>query len=664
MILRSVLLAVAVLFSAPAQAAVALLQHATNTSTANSNSVSVTVSATGAGNLLVVGAANDGNNQVTSVSDGTNSFSSVPNSLSKTEGVQSVAEFWFLNTSTAGKTTITVTFNFTGAFTKEVWFWEVSGYTSPSVDTANHLDTATGSGLDYAGPAVTTTGSADFVVGLVDMAANVTGNPKTGNEFTTGGDISASSDGGCSLITTTPGQHQPVWTGDSTDQGYNVSVVAFREGASPNPTVQQSTDVATTANQTTLSIPVNSTAAGHLLVVTAANDGSRTVTGVSDGTNSFTQAVNSHGVNLNGTTDVSTWYLLSSTAGATTITVTYSGAAGTFMKEAWFWEVSGFTSPTLDISNHVSNGLASGTEFDGPTVATTGTYEFIAAAIIPQTNITQIPAPGNEFTTEGLSPSSTLDASASLATTTPGNHQPKWTGSSAAYYAASAAAFREGVNSNPRVVQTSSANSIANTNTITISVVATGSGNLLVVGASNTNAVTIASVSDGTNSFTQASNAAASAGSFRSDMWYLLSSTAGKTTITITFSGGAGTYYKEGWFWEVQGITSATFDVGGHTNNGVQSGGLATGPSLTTTGTKEFVAAIDLTSSAVYGPAPGNEFVYGGDQTADNDGSSSLITKTTGAHQPVWTDDGGSFVSSAAAFKAKSNAVRHRVRQF
>lgn len=201
--------------------------------------------------------------------------------------------------------------------------------------------------------------------------------------------------------------------------------------------------------------------------------------------------------------------------------------------------------------------------------------------------------------------------------------------------------------------------------TVPITVTSTGAGNLLVVGTVNNSSRNVTGVSDGTNNFTQATNAkgtSAAAGTF-TDIWYLLSSQASKVTITITFSGAAGTFKKEGFFWEVSGLSNPTFDLANHTTNATDSAGTTTGASITTTGTSEFaVGAYGSDNGVSQNPKTGNEFTSGGDiGTFGEMAGNSLITSVVGAHQPVWLDaNPADFASSTAGFKSGSK-VRHRV---
>lgn len=206
--------------------------------------------------------------------------------------------------------------------------------------------------------------------------------------------------------------------------------------------------------------------------------------------------------------------------------------------------------------------------------------------------------------------------------------------------------------SNIVVVQHAANSNAANANQITVTVTSTGAGNLIVVGASNGNNRTITSVTDGTTTFTQATGAAAQDTTLtsRSDIWYLLSSNAGKTTLTISFSGAAATFNKAAWAWEVSGMNSPTFGTGNAVNTGAQAGGIATGPSFTTASAQGFAVGLDTTSGAVtVNPQAGNSFTAGGDITS-GDAGCSLIWAVPGTFNPAWTDGGTNFCSSLASF--------------
>lgn len=195
----------------------------------------------------------------------------------------------------------------------------------------------------------------------------------------------------------------------------------------------------------------------------------------------------------------------------------------------------------------------------------------------------------------------------------------------------------------------------AGSSSIAITVAATSAGNLLVViVGGNPNTVTISSVTDnatgGSNTYAQRSGARGTDASRFIDCWRSLSAAhGGATTITIT---GSGANVEDAEFWEVSGFTTAGDDVAAVVNNGVQSGGTATGAAVTTTSTTGFIVAGDMTSAGVTAnPKAGNEFTSGGDIDANSNAFCSLISTTAASHQPAWSDTGTSFTSNTVAFK-------------
>jgi len=214
---------------APAQAAVTLVQHATNRNTASAATVAITVSSTGSGNLIVVGCRNDGGHTVSGVSDGTNAFTQFASAA--IAGTGSLAgvnlDVWYLLSSTSGKTTITITYNASALYNKDGWVWEVSGMGTVSTDGVNTGHNTGSAGSVETGVSVTTTSTTGFLIGLDSPLNNVLLNPNTGNEFSAGGD-NQNGNGGVSLISTTAASHTPQWTGDTANDPFDTVTAAFK----------------------------------------------------------------------------------------------------------------------------------------------------------------------------------------------------------------------------------------------------------------------------------------------------------------------------------------------------------------------------------------------------------------------------------------------------
>lgn len=199
-------------------------------------------------------------------------------------------------------------------------------------------------------------------------------------------------------------------------------------------------------NGVTVAVTVTSTTGGNLLIVGTANEGGRTVSSVTDnkggGSNTYVQATSAASAGTAGNTDL--WYCLNAGGGVTSVTITYSGAAGTFFKIGWVWEVSGFTTAAFDVANNLGNGSGSGTDDTGAAVTTTSTTGFVAAVLESASGVQVNPKAGNEFSSGGDIDSNTLAASASLISATAATHTPVWTDfGSNQFITGSTAAFKE-----------------------------------------------------------------------------------------------------------------------------------------------------------------------------------------------------------------------------
>jgi hypothetical protein len=217
---------------------ISVVQHkVAGTGQTTANTLAITVNSTAAGNLLVVLTAAyihaDAPHVVSSVGDGTNNFLHVTGAdSSNVNGGRTDAFYW--PSSDAGKTTITVVFGTVGAlgYYKSGWVWEVSGIASPVVDAANSGSSAADN-VTRTGVAVTTGATAGFAAGAA-VCHNCTVNPKSGNEFSAGGDIDSNTgNAGCSLIYSTAASHQPAWSDDTTVQ-YGTTTVSFKSGGAVN----------------------------------------------------------------------------------------------------------------------------------------------------------------------------------------------------------------------------------------------------------------------------------------------------------------------------------------------------------------------------------------------------------------------------------------------
>lgn len=160
-------------------------------------------------------------------------------------------------------------------------------------------------------------------------------------------------------------------------------VLAFPSAATR---VQENSATASAAASYTVSYPA-ATAAGDLLEVEIAVDGSKTVSSVTDGTNAYSKAVSI----ANGSTDLEIWYFNGNSAGmaaSTNLTITLSGAANS----ACDWkEYNGIV--TASMLDRTATNTGSGTAVStGGTANVSQNTELVIAALASPSNPTVTPA--------------------------------------------------------------------------------------------------------------------------------------------------------------------------------------------------------------------------------------------------------------------------------
>jgi hypothetical protein len=214
------------------------------------------------------------------------------------------------------------------------------------------------------------------------------------------------------------------YSGDGTDQFATLAVVLDPHTCA-GPCVVQVAATRSFANANTVAVTLPlATDTGNVLVVGCMNTNSVTTASVTDGTNTYTQRSGSAQAQSNLRTDV--WEDFVSGSGATAVTCTFNGSAGTYAKGIVVWEVSGCTSCEDDTENTAGG---SGTTFTGGSVTTTSAEGFIAGVIQADNGVANNPSAGNEFTSGGAI--GTSMGGASLESTTAAAHNPAWDGTSA-----------------------------------------------------------------------------------------------------------------------------------------------------------------------------------------------------------------------------------------
>lgn len=208
----------------------------------------------------------------------------------------------------------------------------------------------------------------------------------------------------------------------------------------------------TAASQNTIAVTISPSAKGSLIVVGYAGTchlggaNTNTVTGVSDGTNTYIQvpALALTGTTSRNTTDV--WYAVNSVAGITTVTVTVQ-ATDVSEKNAEIWEVAGMGNlkPMVDVVSTTQNDVSTATTTpSGPSNTTTNSDDFIVANYIDDTNsVTVNPTAGNAFNAGGDISSVSNSGHVSAIVTSKATYTPNWTvGASGGTHVSSCVSFQ------------------------------------------------------------------------------------------------------------------------------------------------------------------------------------------------------------------------------
>jgi hypothetical protein len=207
---------------------------------------------------------------------------------------------------------------------------------------------------------------------------------------------------------------------------------------------------------TFLTFTIPATTSGNLLVVsTGWSDGStiRTVSKICTG-NSTTCASGSQFTVVTGAVSTQTssifgnaiWSLLSAPAGATQITVVYSGTTSASGSEDMYYEVAKASGGSWAVDPvgggaHVNAGASCTTTCTGAAVTTVGTLDFCAAHFSTSgTGVTANPKSGNAYIYAGTGATNfwTGDAATSLLTLTASAHTPVWQSASGTFNAVTA----------------------------------------------------------------------------------------------------------------------------------------------------------------------------------------------------------------------------------
>lgn len=190
------------------------------------------------------------------------------------------------------------------------------------------------------------------------------------------------------------------------------------------------------------------------------------------------------------------------------------------------------------------------------------------------------------------------------------------------------------------VVQTAT-NTCSSVTSCSVTVSATGAGNLLFLRSLSGNSIT--SVTDGTTNFIITP--------FSKAYWYLPKSNSGKTSITVNYSG---TVSPSVMVWEVSGFNYPVLDQI-VSNSGSTSGGSDVCANFITTSSKEIIFAYGTSDGGVSGTT--GSFTF--DQEDSNgDGYAHLVLSTPGTNHAVFIDSGASFSCTQIGVKETQGISR------
>lgn len=350
------------------------------------------------------------------------------------------------------------------------------------------------------------------------------------------------------------------------------------------------------------SVTISPSGSGNFLLVMVLNTSSVTVSTVVDNAgNSYAVVAGAQGVS--GTNLIAnSWYVNNCNSGATLVTVTLSGGASS--GKIYVVEYSGVSSSSpFDSSGGTGN--PSGTCIS-PTLFTSTTEDVLVTASIPgSANYTSVTAP---WTTVEASNSGALGeyfsgsggSSNTIFNPTP---QP---------YAATGVGLHPASPSGITFRQERRSSVIGSSTSVSIA--ASGSGNLIVVMLAYTSAsLSPISVSDGVNTYIQAAGGTATNSIYTVSTWYAYNSVAGATSVSVSIPTSTNLVVS------VQEFTgTGSSDPLVTANTLLNSSGTDVGPTLLPTNTGQLLVSLimstDETSFGAQSPWAGIAIPnYGGD---------------------------------------------------
>jgi len=183
-----------------------------------------------------------------------------------------------------------------------------------------------------------------------------------------------------------------------------------------------------------------------------------------------------------------------------------------------------------------------------------------------------------------------------------------------------------------------------------LTIPATGSGNLIAVALMFNGTTSVARVSDDAGNAYVSAGARAARGVASVEIWYALNSVAGATVVTPTFVGSPT--HVEITTWEVSGILSMPPDAT-NTASGLVTLTNIPGPAVTTTQASDFIVSILFAiNTNVTSLGSGNEFTLDFRTNANGWAHITSNSSSAGTHQASWNmaTVSGAYCASTVAF--------------
>jgi hypothetical protein len=185
-----------------------------------------------------------------------------------------------------------------------------------------------------------------------------------------------------------------------------------------------------------------------------------------------------------------------------------------------------------------------------------------------------------------------------------------------------------------------------------LTIPATGTGHLIVVGLMFNGGTYVTSVTDDAGNTYASAGAKADVGDGSTEIWYAMNSKAGATLVTPAFANA--TTHVEITVWEVSGISASAPVIANSASGSVTAENTA-GPAVTTTEAGDFVVSILFAiDSSVTGISSGNEFTN--DFTTNGNGWAHITSNSAakGTYQASWATSPaeGIYCASTVAFRS------------